>query len=131
MPVLLRSPAGRLAAGLALAAAVAVAGCDKAPSASSDPAAAKAALVAALDAWKAGQSLDAHVQANPGLTVSDRYWEKGAKLSSYEIDGDGRPDGYDVAFTVRLTYSDGKKDKHPFAVSTTPKLVVVHLEPGG
>ncbi|MBX9627456.1 MAG: hypothetical protein K2X82_26885, partial [Gemmataceae bacterium] len=101
------------------------------PPAASDPAAARAALVGALDAWKGGKSLDAHVQANPGLTVVDTIWQKGAKLGSYEVVGDGRTDGYDVTFTVKLNYADGRQEKAPFTVSTSPKLVVLHMEPGG
>ena len=125
--------AGRPAAGLALSVALTVAltGCDGSSPPASDASVAKATLVAAIDAWKAGTPIDAHAQANPGLTVVDKYWQGGAKLKSYEIDGDGRPDGFDIGFTVRLKYADGKSDKHPFAVSTAPKLVIVHLEPGG
>jgi len=71
----------------------------------------------------------------PAVTVADRQWHKGIKLLDYEIDGDGKPDGFDVQFKVKLTVQDaaGKKsqEKAVYNVSTSPRLVVVRSEAGG
>ena len=118
----------------ALAALCGLAGCWASHPGPSDPGAARAALAAALDAWKGGATPDEYRQAAPAVTVSDRHWQKGTKLVAYEIDGDGKPDGFDVQFPVKLTVQDaaGKKtqEKAVYNVSTAPKLVVVRYEAG-
>lgn len=113
---------------------VTAAGCAPVPQ-QSDPAKAKAALTAALDAWKAGLPIDAHRQANPELTVVEPRWQPGTKLLEYEVAGDGKPSGWDQLFHVKLSLQtgDGKKvsEKAMYTVSTAPKLVVVRTEPNG
>lgn len=124
----------RLLTAFALLAAAGLAGCGKEPPRPSDPAQARDLLRQALDAWKAGDTHDAYRQACPNVTVVDRQWQQGAKLLGYEIDGAGKPDGFDVQFAVALTTADaaGKpaKQKVTYNVSTSPALVIVRSDPG-
>ncbi|MFO0799808.1 MAG: hypothetical protein U0804_20235 [Gemmataceae bacterium] len=111
-----------------------VLGCGPSRPNPSDPALGRDTLKGVLDAWKAGGTPDAYQQANPAVTVAERHWKQGTKLLDYEFDGDGKPDGFDVQFKVKLTVQDaaGKKsqDRAVYNVSTTPKLVVVRYEAG-
>jgi hypothetical protein len=122
---------GRVVVVLALAG---LAGCGKAAPRPSDPVAARDLLRQALNSWKAGDAHDAFRQATPNVTVVDRQWQRGVKLLGYEIDGDGRPDGFDVQFAVALSTADaaGKpsRQKIVYNVSTTPAQVIVRSDPG-
>ena len=110
-------------------------GCSaqKAPPSPSDPASAKEALRKVLDAWKTGDALAAFTQANPDIQVVNRPWQQGGKLLDFTIDDTSEMNGYDVQFTVRETQDAGKKAaaRVTYAVSTSPKLVVIRTEPGG
>lgn len=120
---------------LAAVCGLGVLGCGPSRPEPSDPALGRDTLAGALDAWKGGDTPDGYRAVAPAVTVVDRHWQKGVKLLDYEIDGDGKPDGFDVQFKVKLTVQSaaGKKsqDKATYNVSTTPKLVVVRYEAGG
>lgn len=109
-------------------------GCGPSRPDPSDPALGRDTLRGALDAWKGGATPDGYKQTAPAVTVAERQWKQGFKLLDYEIDGDAKPDGFDVQFRVKLTVQDaaGKKtqERAVYNVSTTPKLVVVRYEAG-
>jgi hypothetical protein len=111
-----------------------VLGCGPSRPDPSDPALGRETLTGVLDAWKNGETVDGYKQAAPAVTVAERQWKLGLKLLDYAIDGDGKADGFDVQFKVKLTVQDaaGKKtqERAVYNVSTTPKLVVVRYEAG-
>ncbi|MDG3002739.1 hypothetical protein [Paludisphaera mucosa] len=93
---------------VAFLAAWCAAGCgDSAPPAT-DAAAAKQHLSAALDAWKAGGAQADLAKQSPPLHVLDRDWEKGAKVSAYQIEGEGQALGAGVQWPVSLTLTNDK-----------------------
>ena len=110
-------------------------GCGQSPPCPSDPALGRDTLRGALDAWKKGETLDGYRRSAPAVTVAERQWRQGLKLLSYEIDGDGKPDGFDVRFRVKLSLQDGggkpSQERAVYNVRTTPRLVVVRTEAGG
>jgi hypothetical protein len=86
-----------------------LAGCSR-PSHNYDPPADKArdALVAALDAWKAGKECNRIVDRSPFIEVVDFYWDTGVRLTSYEIaDEDTSEDGHH-RFTVNLHVEEAR-----------------------
>lgn len=116
------------------AAGLGVFGCGPSRPDPSDPAVGRDTLKGVLDAWKGGDTPDGYKQKAPTITVAERQWKLGLKLLDYEIDGDGKADGFDVQFKVKLTVQDaaGKKtqERAVYNVSTTPKLVVLRYEAG-
>ena len=107
-------------------------GCGSSPPPPSDPVKGKALLVNALDAWKRGESLDAYRKATPTVTVADRQWEQGVRLLNYELTSEGKPEGFDVQFTVKLSLDEKSpkkgQEKTLYAISTAPAQVIVRLE---
>src|SRR5262245_50043776 len=78
---------------------------------------AKAALKAALDAWKAGQPLDKITSSTPVVQPVDYQWKRGDKLESYEIleqVADAKP----IQFKVKLTVQPQDASATPEAVYT-------------
>jgi hypothetical protein len=82
----------------------------------------------ALDAWKQGERPEAF-QERTGTTAVERRWTQGVRLLAYDIQGDGRMDGFDWQGQVRLSLQDalGKKmtERALYNVSTSPARVVV------
>jgi len=70
-----------------LLAALAAAGCSGPPR-PADPGQARAALRAALDAWKQGETPEALKQRRPPVYVHDDDWQAGRRLLDYELAGD-------------------------------------------
>jgi hypothetical protein len=64
--------------------------------------AARKSLVAALDAWKAGQKPDPLRIGDIEVRVEDSVWKKGAKLRAYEIVAEPADEG-PRKFSVKLT----------------------------
>ncbi|HET6879401.1 MAG TPA: hypothetical protein VFI31_04575 [Pirellulales bacterium] len=64
---------------------------------------ARQALTTALDAWKAGKSPDQVEASKPAVSVQDKQWSGGAKLTAYEIVGPATGDDQHRRFTVKLT----------------------------
>jgi hypothetical protein len=88
-------------------------GCSQQPPKAADPAQARQFLSSALDAWKSGGK-PADLSSNkPPVHVLDRDWEKGSKVTEFEIEGEGRPLGAGVQHSVSLTLqnSAGKTSK--------------------
>ena len=90
-------------AAVALAAAF-LAGCSSGPKAAPvEPGKARAALVTALDAWKAGKSIDELKAATPPIVAQDFDWMAGAKLTDYAVVGDGEAQDANLRVQVKLT----------------------------
>ena len=64
---------------------------------------ARAALTAALDAWKAGQKAEAIKVGEISVNAEDDLWKQGKKLTAYEIVGPDKGDDANRRFRVRLT----------------------------
>lgn len=111
----------------AFAAAVLIlCGCDtSARSLSLDESKARESLNTALDAWKAGKSLD---DLKPEITVGEWDWRAGKKLVDYEILPDERSDGTNLHIPVRLVLEEKKgKSSKPeviYVVGTSPVITV-------
>ena len=89
---------------------IAVAGCGGGSSVSSyhpKSSTAKAALTAALEAWKSGQAKPGSIANHkPAIEIQDSVWDSGRKLQDFHI-GEELPatDG-PPRFSVELTYAD-------------------------
>src|SRR5262245_41668469 len=90
-------PLTLLAAAL-LGAAV---GCGPTPPKETNEETARTALVAALDAWKAGRTPESLKSLSPPVDFLDLAWQKGAALEGYEIKSQERA-GLGIRFTVEL-----------------------------
>jgi len=88
----------RWAAALLL---VVAAGCGQVLPPETDAGVARAALVAALDAWKAGETPESLEGRSPPVYIQDGAWARGAALESYEVTVEGRS-GLSVRFEVAL-----------------------------
>ena len=113
---------------------VAAGGCGPGTPDPSDPAKAREVLKKALDAWMRNESADSLKSGDAPIVAVDRQWQQGVKLVEYTIDEKSSMNGFDVQLTAMLSLQDaaGKsgKQKASYAVSTSPKLVVVRSEPG-
>ena len=105
-------------------------GCQQSPQAAA-PDQAREELRQALDAWKQGERPEAF-QERTGTTPVERRWTQGVRLLAYDIQGDGRLDGFDWQSQVRLSLQAplGKKmlERAIYNVSTSPARVVVRNE---
>ncbi len=121
------------ACGLLLLGVLALAsGCGGTP-ATADADQARRTLIAALDAWKSGETPDALAARSPAIHVSDTDWSSGATLTGYEAADSARLAGYDLSFAVVLELKGPKaktptKSKAVYVVSTHPKALVLRQE---
>lgn len=101
------------------------AGCADRPAAAPVvPDKARAALKAALDAWKAGRPIESLAADTPPVVAQDFDWMAGAKLDAYELVGDGTPLDANLRVAVRLTLKGkGVKTVH-YIVGTDKTLTV-------
>lgn len=113
-----------------MAVALALAGCGdpKPMSMAATPESSRAALVTALDAWKAGKTPQDLLAGSPPLLFVDDDINR-SKLADYKIEGDGAPKGTGYSYVVALTLQDkdaGKTrpKKVAYTVVTEPKLAV-------
>jgi hypothetical protein len=81
--------------------AVAAAGCGQGLPPQTDVKQARAALDAALDAWKGGKSAESLRGREPPVDFSDPAWEKGTRLAKYEVEKE-ETFGLSARFTVKL-----------------------------
>jgi hypothetical protein len=103
-----RTP-GRLAALVLLVAA----GCGPSRNEHYVPsaAAAREALVAALDSWRAGRPPGRIEDRTPPVEVVDSKWKGGEKLAAYEITAEEtNADGH-RSFTVKLTLAEPAREQ--------------------
>ena len=118
---------------LPLALLAAGAGCERpnVPPPPADPAAARDALRAALDAWQKGEAADALKERRPPVYVVDTDWRSGRRLLGYQLLGDD-PRGADLRCGVVLSLADGRgrpvKQAAFYGVGTSPALTVVREE---
>lgn len=80
-----------------------------------DAAAAKAALEAALDAWKAGRS-PGDAQTDSRLIWIDADWKDGRKLSGYQLVDEPEQNGGHWRVYADLTLADAGKPSKPMRV---------------
>jgi hypothetical protein len=110
---------------LALTVVPSIFGCGQAGA--DDPASARDVLLTALDAWKAGKTVDA-ARGETGVIVGDPQWQVGYKLVRYEIGGEARPAGFDLNYPAELWMEDAEgrpaREKAVFTVSTRPARTV-------
>lgn len=101
------------------------------PSADFDQA--RAALTAALDAWKADQPSDSLQSLSPPLFVNDTDWQAGNRLQAYEILGGMDYHGVQARCAVKLTLIDkagaSSDKKVNYLIDTAPALVIVRGDP--
>jgi hypothetical protein len=88
------------------------------------PETARPALLAALEAWKAGKApADLRAQSPP-VQFNDADFDRGRRLTEFTLDGDPRPNGTGQRFAVTLTLRDGDRApvtrKVAYRVSTDP-----------
>jgi hypothetical protein len=121
----------RIGFGLLLAALAAGCGGRLSPPAHADPAQARDALRAALDAWKRGEAPDALKGRRPPVMVIDPEWRGGFRLADFQIQDDA-PSGADLRCRVVLTLADGQGRAWPKAavydVGTSPAVTVSREE---
>jgi len=104
-----------------------LAGCsgNHEPPPAADAAAARAALVAALDAWQAGRTpKDLQMAATP-IMVADEDWQAGRKLAGYELLAGELPAGSSIRWPVRLRLdANGREEavEATYAVATSPSI---------
>jgi hypothetical protein len=107
-----RTTLDRLAPAVFWLAVLPAAGCrDEAPGFASfvpEPAAARAAVVAALDAWKRGEPPDSVVGKDPTVNVVDKQRPPGRPLTRYEILGEVSAENA-RGFAVRLGFEGGEE----------------------
>jgi hypothetical protein len=109
------------------------AGCGPGLQAPADPARAKDALRATLDAWQRGDRPDALRTAAPAVHVNDPDWSAGHRLRRYQIAGEGGRSGVEMRYPVRLTLTGPKgqavRKDTAYVVGTSPVLTVVRNDP--
>jgi hypothetical protein len=107
-------------------------GCDGIPAPPApDQDVAKQTLERALSSWQKGETVDAMAKASPSIKVSEPKWERGDKLTTFELKGPGQPKGGQQAFrvTLSLTNARGKQTKESaeYRVITHPYETVTRL----
>jgi hypothetical protein len=116
----------RLLAALALIAVTGCAGTSAPVTAEQDKA--RKTLETAMMAWQKGETIDGMKKASPSILVADPRWERGDKLSKFEVSGEGKPSGAERAFTVTLWVADSKgkdtREQVVYKVGTDPILTV-------
>lgn len=89
---------------------------------------AREVLNQALSSWQRGDSLEDLKQATPSIVASDPQWSRGAKLSKFEVQGDGKPAGAERVFTVTLWLAQDQGEEVTesvdYKVGTNPILTV-------
>jgi hypothetical protein len=96
-----------------------------------DAAHARSTLQRALDAWQSGEQFDAFGQSSPPVSINEPLWEKGTRLTKYDLQSTEKSSGFDKQFSVKLSLEDGSGKKFQedavYNVSTTPNLVIVRV----
>lgn len=89
---------------------------------------ARTTLIAALDGWKVGRTIEEMQAEKPSIVVQDVDWMGGQLLEDYELLGDGKPMGANLSIEVRLKLKDpaGKVTEKNvwYLVGTDPVLTV-------
>lgn len=102
-------------------------GCGRSNSPTNVPSA-QAALKAALESWKAGQSLDSLSQQSPAIVMVDDDWKKGEKLESFEAVAPEVDDGVNLHCKVKLALNNAqgvrRSEEVTYVVGTAPKITI-------
>jgi hypothetical protein len=117
---------------LAVPVLIVLAGCGGTPAAPApDHDAAKKTLERALSSWQNGETIEGLEKASPSIKVSEPSWERGDKLTKFELQGAGKPKGGQREFQVTLWLSNakGKKTKEmvEYRVGIDPFETVTRL----
>lgn len=111
-----------------LVAALGLTGCGGDPKPlpmAATPESSRAALVSALDGWKAGKSGKDLLNQSPSLIFQDDDLNRGTKLADYKIEGEGQAHGTGYSYVVTLTFADKDKPKKVYySAVTEPRLAV-------
>ena len=105
-----------VAGALCAVGVLALAGCRSQRAADADPAKARDALAAGLDAWKRGEGPEALARQSPAIYFHDRDWRDGQKLLEFRLAGEPTPFGYGVQYTAILGLQDKDGRKHSKSV---------------
>ena len=87
------------------------------------PESSRAALVTALDAWKAGKTAQELLNGDPAIIFQDDDLYQKVKLADYRIEGEGQAYGIGYSYIVALNL-EGKTKRVYYSVVTEPKLAV-------
>jgi hypothetical protein len=93
-----------------------------------EPAKARDALRATLDAWKSGSQAD-DLKSHPmAIVARDMDWQAGWKLLDYELQGEGKAVDANLLCRVTLELADPqgarKKEDVQYVVGTSPVVTV-------
>lgn len=93
-----------------------------------DPQQARSTLEAVLADWQAGGTPDGWQQKSPKVVVQDFEWASGAKLVSFQIQGEGEAKDANLYCKVQIVTSSGGQTSPPrvvtYVVGTDPVLTV-------
>lgn len=85
-------------------------------------------LIETLDAWVAGETLDAQRAKDPPVYVAEDLWFGKTSLNRYELNGDGEQAGTNVRFRVTLHCGGGNSRSKPrkvyYLVTTVPAQTI-------
>jgi hypothetical protein len=117
---------------LAVPVLIVLAGCGGTPAAPApDHDVAKQTLERALSSWQNGETIEGLEKTSPSIKVSEPNWERGDKLTKFELQGTGKPKGGQREFQVTLWLSNakGKKTKEmvEYRVGIDPLETVTRL----
>jgi len=104
------------------------AGCGASMPPPADSAKARAALQAALDAWKKGESAQSLQGRSPAIHVNDFGWDNKDHLARYEILSEqASGQSYKAKVLLTIQYANGAQMQHEanYSVDTNPSLVIV------
>jgi hypothetical protein len=89
--------------------AIVLGGCEKSLPPETDPDKGRDALTSTLVAWQSGTTLEDY-RKNSSIVAWDPDWEKGERLTSFEIARDHKRNGVDLSLSVKLVLAgkDGK-----------------------
>jgi hypothetical protein len=97
-----------------------------------DSAQAQAALRAALESWKAGETPENLEKQSPPIHVKDVDWVGGFRLVDFKADAEGKLVGYEMNYTVVLELKSPKgasvKKKAVYTVTTRPDVFISRQE---
>ncbi len=85
-------------------------------------------IVAALDAWKHGQTRDDLTKQSPPVYFQDDDLYRGRKLVDYKLEGEPKVLGTGLSYVVSLTIQNGSASpatrKVAFRVVTEPNIAI-------
>src|SRR5262245_56952421 len=100
----IRYPLRSLVVGSVVIATLLATGCGESITAAPlDSSRARDALKTTLDAWQAGSTPESLTGGSPSITAQDLEWLGGAKLVSYQIEGEGTAVGSNLRVPVQLS----------------------------